>query len=161
MKFYTASQPVPLAFHKFFFYFTLPLYFIYSFSAVLSIPLPGAASFTPLYLIDFSFTLSICFLSAATFVGLLNWRSYARYYLLALYIVSTLYRLIPPVVSLSSGASIISLSLGSALGIALFGSLVCLYYHKRKALFMSRAAASATSYVPPDTNLYPPSTYIL
>lgn len=134
MTTYTDRFGTPLLFHKFMNYVFLPLSFLFALERLV---VERALLFSGLWLttIDACSVLATLLLTALAFVGLLRWKGFGWYGVMALQVVQFLFSLITLVICARYTPDQLKAVAVQSAGAALRGVLVGVYYLKRKPLF--------------------------
>lgn len=131
---YTERLGTPLLFHKFMTYVFLPLSFLFAMERLV---VEHALLFSGNWIttIDACSVFATLLLTALAFVGLLQWKGFGWYGLMALQVVQFVFSLITLVVYARYLPDQIRTAAVQSAGIALRGILVGIYYLKRRPLF--------------------------
>jgi ribosomal protein L40E len=136
MKQYFFKEETPLAFHKFFWYVSLPIGFFVTIVKMVNM-LSEMLYFNWLYAIDIGFFLIALSLILTCFIGFWGWKSYAWYSIMIYLSVLVTYCIISVVVYAIYIPYQINTAIGQLLGILIYVILVGIYYKKRRPLFFS------------------------
>ncbi len=147
MKRYYSKYDAPLAFHKFFWYVSLPIGFllvaarmIYKFSEI--------ETFNWLYAVDIGYCIITLTLRFVCFVGFFRWKSYAWYSViiyLCFEVLNSIFTFIDYALYTSDQ---IGTAVGQLLSFLIYSVLVSIYYVKRKPLFFANTIQVVTEMKP-------------
>lgn len=136
MKQYHHKEETPLAFHKFFWYVSLPIGFLVSISRMIS-EISEMIIFNWLYAIDIGYYIIALTLMLMCFIGFFGWKSYAWYGVMTYLFASVAYNLFAVIVYAKYIPDQIGTAVGQLLGILIYAILVGIYYKKRRPLFFA------------------------
>lgn len=134
MKQYYDKESTPLAFHKFFWFISLPIGFVVSIIRAAS-ELSGILYFNWLYAVDIMYYAISMTLMFACFVGFFRWKPYAWHGIITLFSIGVLYNIYVIICWALYLPDYIGTALGEFLGIVIFYVLAGIYYIKRRPLF--------------------------
>ncbi|MPM62855.1 hypothetical protein SDC9_109733 [bioreactor metagenome] len=134
MKQYHHKEEAPLAFHKFFWYISLPIGFLVSISKMIS-EISQIIIFNWLYAIDIGYYIIALTLMLMCFIGFFGWKSYAWYGVMTYLSINVVYYLFAVIVYAKYIPDQIGIGIGQLLGILIYAILVGIYYKKRRPLF--------------------------
>lgn len=141
---YHHKEGIPLNFHRFFWYCSLPLGFLITLSRLFT-GISEIISFNWLYAANIGFLIIALALMLVCFIGFFGWKSYAWYGVmiyLCVGVINNVYVLIAYAVY---SPNQIGTAAAQAAIFLIYSILVGIYYNKRRALFfshMDRASAS-------------------
>lgn len=134
MKQYYLKEATPLAFHKFFWYVSLPIGFIVLIGRMIS-EVSEMRFFNLLYAIDIGYYIIALTIMLVCFVGFFGWKSYAWYGVIIYLCLSVAYNLFAVTIYALYIPDQIGTAIGQLLGILIYAILVGIYYKKRRPLF--------------------------
>lgn len=135
-KYYFAHE-TPLRFHKFFCYVSLPLGILLTMKSAFDIFSAEDFPANSFYFIDLAYAISSLTLMCICFAGLRKLKSYAWYALMINYLVGVLYLFTVVIIHIIFSPFFLDSSLASLMIYIYVAAIICLYYYKRKALFLS------------------------
>lgn len=136
MKQFYLKEDTPLAFHKFFWYVSLPIGFLISMGRMIS-EVSEMLFFNWLYAIDIGYYIIALTLMLVSFVGFFGWKSYAWYAVMTYLCVGVAYNLFAVIIYGLYIPDQIGTAIGQLLGVLIYAVLVGVYYRKRRPLFFS------------------------
>ena len=139
---YTIKSTTPLAFHNFFYKFSLPLGFILTF-AQLAMYLEEMERFSFLHVLDITHYALHLILATISFWGLRYMLPYAWYSTMTFLAVNCLFALITVFVAYILNPAALPNTIPNLTTSCIYSFLVGLYYWKRKKLFIPAAPAPA------------------
>lgn len=139
---YIIKSTTPLAFHNFFYKFSLPLGFIFTF-VQLSVYLEEMEGLSFLHVLDITHYALYLILAAVSFWGLRRMLPYAWYSTMAFLAVNCLFALITVFVAYILNPAALPGMIPNLTVSCIYSFLVGLYYWKRKKLFIPAAPAPA------------------
>ena len=148
MTTYTNRDTAPLTFHTFNRYVFLPLGIL----STLGQMMMEYESLTSggFYTIDLCYTIIVLVLGIASFYGFFGWMPYAWYSIMALRILNIVYAVFVLILWAIYLPTQVASLLGEVLGTVLASVPICIYYAKRKPLFVPAAdKAVEASEMPP------------
>lgn len=164
MSQYDDKNTAPLAFHKFFWFLTLPLGFITTLVSVYNTYSQMRAS-NWLYTVEYVYSTAFLMLLLACFIGFFQWKSYAWHAVNACLALQAAYKVYAVIVYASYMPDSLGTALGQLAGGLVYAVLVGIYYRRRKGLFIageplpsagvSRAMGSAVDSAEPDAQSAP------
>lgn len=134
MKQYSNKEGTPLAFHKFIWYFSLPVSFLTSISRMIS-DISEMPFFNWLYAVDFAYYIIALTLMLVCFVGFFGWKSYAWYGIITYLCFNASYSLYAVIIYAAYIPDALARAVGQLLGALVYATLVGIYYKKRRPLF--------------------------
>jgi len=134
MKRYYHKEGTPLAFHKFLWYFSLPIGFLLSIGKMAS-EISKMTSFNWIYAVDIGYFIMAITLMLMCFIGFFSWKSYAWYGLMTYLYASVAYVLYAVIIYAYYTPDQIGTAIGQLLGMLIYAILVGIYYKKRRPLF--------------------------
>ena len=133
-KYYDRAT-APLKFHKFFWYFSLPIGFLYTFYELVS-DLLGMQSYHWIYTFNFVSYIIAMILDLVCFIGFFHWKAYAWYCLMVRFGFALANAFSILVISAVYSPDQVPQSVGQFIGVAAASVLIIIYYVKRKPLFI-------------------------
>ena len=134
---YYFVQDTPLRFHKFFCYVSLPLGIILTLKSVADIVSAEDFPSNSFYFIDLSYSLASLVLMCVCFVGLRKLKSYAWRALMINYSLGVLYLFVVVIIYIIFSPFLLDSALASLMIYVYVSAIICLYYYKRKNLFLT------------------------
>ena len=138
MKQYYSRLEAPLAFHKFFWYVSLPIGFLVTLGNLVE-EISGMVFFNWIYAIEIGFFLANLSLTLLCFVGFFKWKSYAWRSVMILLPTTVANNIFIVIVYALFLPSQIGTSIGRLVGVIIYAILVGIYYKKRRPLFFVRS----------------------
>ena len=133
---YNSQLNTPLKFHKFFWYFLLPVRLIFTLQQTIE-TFSGEFSFNWVYAIALSLYIITLSLVLACFIGFFTWKSYAWYSVIAYLSVSVLTNIYTVILCAYVLPDELGTAIAELMGALTFAVIVGIYYKKRKPLFFS------------------------
>ena len=147
MKQYYHKEETPLAFHKFLWYFSLPVGFLVSIGAMIS-EISKMTSFNWVYAVEIGYFILSITLMLLCFIGFFSWKSYAWYGLMTYLYAGVAFSLFACIIYAYYTPDHIGTSIGQLLGMLIYVLPVSIYYKKRRPLFFP---ATADNFVNPQS----------
>lgn len=134
---YCFMQETSLLFHKFYCYLFVPVGIFVSILSTCRIFSAVDFQSNSFYSIDLVYRLSYFTLVCVFLVGIGRWKSYAWYALMINYLLGGLYSFASVIICIIFNPYLLSSSLADFMVYIYIASMVCLYYYKRKNLFIT------------------------
>jgi uncharacterized membrane protein YccC len=134
MKQYYRKEETPLAFHKFFWYVSLPIGFIASIISMISY-FSDMPYLSWTYAFDLVYYVSLLTLLVICFIGFFQWKSYAWYGVFIYLCIQIIYSLSVILIYAVYIPNEIGTAIGQFIAILIYAILIGIYYKKRRLLF--------------------------
>lgn len=136
MKQYLLRENTPLAFHRFFWYFSLPIGFLLTIRTIYT-TITEMTAYHWLYTVDIIYSIITLILFAACFIGFFGWKPYAWYCLITSLGLNVSYCVYSVIIYQIYLPDEIGEAVGRLLGIVIYTIIVGIYYTKRRPLFFN------------------------
>ena len=144
MNRYYFEKNTPLAFHKFFWYVSMPLGIVVLTARMIK-TISEMQFFSWFIAMDAVFCVVLLTLEVVCFIGFFNWKPYAWYSIMAMLCVNAVYQFFVIALYALYLPDEIGIGLGSFLGFAIYAALVGTYYSKRRPLFFQNVASGTAA----------------